>query len=170
MQKTFLLVLSLLVLAGCKKPDDTPTERECGVSCTDRPMSIALSTGDYTDEEMDTVILKRYEGGSNFSQLIDSTLKIVPPDTGQYTSEHIATVESNVYGDDSDLEVVIPGAGQVYRVWDIKAVNEVRTFKSDNCNYLQFHYHCDNPVKDFMLSGGNFETAPGGAYTIILKH
>lgn len=178
MQKT-LFLCCLTMMLGCKKDDLVKRDNETTTytvdyHCTDLPMTIGLHTANYTDEEMDTVIVRRYEGDGSFSQLIDTNLVIVAPDTGQYPKGYFAAVQDDVFGDSSDYEIVIPGAGQAYRIWNIKAVNAINTI-TYKTGEAEGHYRCEEPVKDFDISGGNYVReisypANGFHYHIVLKH
>lgn len=175
MHKTLLLFSLLAMLSGCKKNDDqTGKTYTTDYPCTDIPMSIGLSTTSYTSEEMDTVIVKKYKGDNSFSQLIDTTLVVIAPDTGQYSNMHWAALESSVYGDSDDHEIVIPGAGQTYRIWNIKAVNAVKTI-THQYGQPTGHFQCYEPVERFEISGGQYSkemSYPGENfhYVILLKH
>lgn len=161
MQRTSLLLLSLLIFGACKKPVEGQ-KPVCMYTCEVIPIVLMIDATLYAQEEMDTVILQKYTGDGTFTEKVGPEWTKTLVDSGQYV-----IVYEDIHSG-SDLEIKIPGAGQTYRVQGVVPVSMSRTFEGDNCE--SGHFQCDVYTEECTVSGGNYQIDHSGATSITLKH
>lgn len=161
-----LLFLSAIVfLASCKEDTQKPVP-ECVYTCDDMPIGVQVDAASYTPEEMDTVIIRKYLADGTFNPIQDESMVLIN-DTGQYT-ERNPVVSLTIYSG-IDYEIVIPGAGQTYRIYDVvKPPTETHTFTGNGCN--SGHFECYAYTRQCAVNGGNYSIDNNGMTTVILKH
>lgn len=152
-------LLTICLLAGCKKE-----EPKCTVQCTPIAMSIGF-TNDYTVNERDTIIERRFTPDGTFSQLIVQTIHTTA-DTEPMTWHDATSVVYKHWpiAAGYDYEIQIPGAGQTVRI-----TNVVKPQKSEeqDCNNST---DCYVATQDLQLSGGSYDKVfARDYYTILLK-
>lgn len=178
------VLLSLLIIFSCKKEKTESNDPgPCIFQCGSRPIDVFLHKSFYTPEEMDTVIIREYEGDGSFTSLIKETIDTGYSDTIRSNTSFSPFVTGNhledvlIYGDSSDYEIVIPGAGQTYRIWDVAPTPASEERPADWCISGGGGHPppCSYPVKDFEISGGKYsrDIYDGYSYyhnTITLKY
>lgn len=88
-------------------------------NCTRTPcMNASLSFGliSFSDQESDTIILRRYEEGNNFSTLIDSFLLDMGFRRTNDTLDLAYTTSTGLITSQYDYELYFPGAIKLYRL------------------------------------------------------
>jgi hypothetical protein len=90
--------------------------------------SFTLGLIKFTDAESDTIIVKRFNKGTNFSSLHDSVFVDKLNSQFQRSSDTIIvyyyTSEGQLLTEDYDHEIVLPGSPRVFRLADIAYTNE----------------------------------------------
>jgi hypothetical protein len=166
MKPLLFSLLCLSLMAGCKKDEEPPADKDktCPVKCGAIPIRLAFAHT-YTTEEIDTVIIKKYAYGDGFTQLlIDSTYTLA--DTVHYTeNSNIGTGFNLLWlNDDYDYEIIIPATAQTFRIWNVTEPVDYGYFGCDGKSYT-----CANAVRDCSVSGGNYEVLQYSNYPAYLQ-
>ncbi len=129
-------------------------------------MSLMFS-GSFTTEDIDTVIVNEYINDGSFSQVQHDTTYTLS-DTGRHYDVPGVALGYATLSAEYDYEIIIPGTGQTFRVWDIVEPNDTMDF----CSMGKPETICTTPVREFSLSGGNytlFHNSHVPAYLILQK-
>jgi len=151
------LILITSFVSGCKKKED------CGFIA---PQLVYVG---FTEPETDTIIIRRFTKGTNFTQLLDTTLvtkafinrTILGQDTVALSPSNYTKVNYEFYA--HDWEVMVPGAAHTDRFYDI----EPRFVQESEASA-----QCQSFVKTMKANGQvfNYETWFGGGYKYYITH
>ncbi|HYC27945.1 MAG TPA: hypothetical protein VEB42_04000 [Chitinophagaceae bacterium] len=126
----------------------------CGKKCTCEFETIPPAFVGYNNSEIDTIIIKRFEKGSNFSRQVDSfTLTVsntVYSRTGTDTTLVYPQNTSQRLSEDSDWQLTNPFDNRTIRVSDI--VVEKRVSHCGGIFSMDKQY-CISPVASFNRDG-----------------
>ncbi len=121
--------------------------------CGKASSSIALIS--FTDPESDTIIIRRFVKGANFSNLKDSAI-ITRDGRTNFQRQHDTllilhsnVLENNLYNDitsDYDFEIVLPKVPRVYRLSEI--VEDIQYGKNNGQKI-----YCVNGMKSYKIDG-----------------
>jgi hypothetical protein len=134
MKNYILLPLSLVLMLSCKKP-----EKECTIVCSDQDFAIRISTT-YTEEEADTVIIKKFVKATGLNKLISTTIlyrEFNDPfnGLGRFQREFDYTVE-------------LPSVKRTYSITEIE--DEKRTTITELCKN---NVSCINGIVSHKING-----------------
>ncbi len=167
LMRTLLLSLTAFcILAGCKKDDNDPSNKNnyCPVKCT--VVGMYVSFGDaFSWDDLDTVNVRRYASGSSFSKIEDSTTYTLADTTTSMANSTtlIRTFKGLRLYAGTDYEIIIPATGQTFHVYDIIEPEEYKNFGCDGRARP-----CEIATSEFSISGGLYHTAQYYYYPIYL--
>lgn len=164
MRTLLFSLMSLCLLASCKKDE----LKSCPVKCTVTGITL-LFQGEYSMEDIDTVVVKTYDYGEAFSQL-DTQITYMLSDTMTFGDgyNNIGVGFKNLYLTvRRSYEISIPATGQTFKFWDIKDPNVVRYFLCSGAD----RYRCNSTITEFSVDGGEYQrvSTPYPATYLALK-
>jgi len=142
---SFLLLLTVSALQSCTK---TP--------CINATLEFGLIS--FSDTESDSIILRRFEKGSNFRSLTDTFLLDIQFTRTNDTLNIASTRSIGLLTSRFDYEIYLPVAAKLFRVtsiveeyreikhafWNnvkVGCINEITSLTVDNANYLLPEYN-----------------------------
>ena len=147
MKSIIKILLIIVILTSCKRT----------IPCSENeiiPVFIGFSSGD-----LDTVILKKFKKGDNFSQLIDSSIFVRDGvDSNRfYTFSDTTIIDFNTVGPkenlipDFDWQMVLPSKKDTISISNIESPQT-----ESSC----FKCSCANPIKSIIQNGQQIIPVP----------
>lgn len=149
--KKVLTLFCLLMAVACKKKDDTNGIYHCTIVTNDKVPAKFVMTG-FSTAELDTVLYKTYQPGSNFSTLLSTIV--------------LGLADSKIFPDDSpsrwyfidtwpgEYEIVVPATGSTYRLSGFHTQDSIQHFDSDRpCNDNTGHAVYNRIIDTILING-----------------
>ena len=148
------LMSAAAFMSSCGKDDD-------GTHC--RFVSPSLILVDYTEAEMDTLILRRYEKTNSFTNLIDTavfskgeiTYKEVGDDSFRITSNKEAFRKFSEELYQNDWEIYIPATGEKSRITEVKPRFLSGTDPGEECRSFAEFMRLDGNKREYTTWFGD---------------
>jgi len=134
-----LLLIAALTLQSCTK---TP--------CINATLEFGLIS--FSDAESDSIILRRYEKGSNFLLVKDTFLLGIHFTRKNDTLEIASTQSMGLMNSQFDYEIYLPNAAKLFRVTSI--IEEYREIKHAFWNNVKVG--CVNEITRFSLNNATY--------------
>jgi hypothetical protein len=153
----FVLLIGCCIIASCGKP--------CVCNNSD---GLRLLLIGFTNEESDTIIVRKFKKTGNFSEKIDSTLldsKLISFQRSNDTLSIASQTGNNNLLSSYDYEVVLPAATKTFRIGNI---NEESIKTTCGGIFSMDRRLCINPIKSYKIN----DLIVSGSYnytSIVLK-
>lgn len=147
-------IASVVFMSSCGKGDE-------GSHCQFVSPSFILV--DYTEDEMDTLILRRYEKNNAFASPIDTMMlskaeiayKEVGDDSFRITSTKDQYIKFSAELYDNDWEIFIPATNTTSRITEVKAQFLSKTDPSEECRSFASSMRVDGMKKEYATWFGD---------------
>lgn len=156
MRTLLFSLLCLFLLVGCKKDESNPQNSNtntnndtCFTQCKIVPMPVLFSNS-FSPDEIDTVIVKKYTYGDNFTQLeADTTYTLA--DTIRYSDPGMLGFTELQLRGDYDYEIIIPATGHTFRISNITYPEK---YLNHDCSHPR---NCYVNANGYTVTGGEYQ-------------
>lgn len=154
MRPLVILIAAALVFASCEK--NRTMAPGAHQKCKIYGLCILLSDK-YTLEEIDTIYIAKYNAGTSFSRQLENEM-LTLADTGylspgyQLNDRWYSPILEHGY----DYELSVPGANQVFRVYDIQNPPDSMGGSAGNGKTAP----CDRFIRQYTATGGPTSLVP----------
>lgn len=147
-----LFAICMMLLNSCRKEDKGDGYYHCQAYALKVPVNIGF-TG-FSLSEVDTIIVRTFQAGSNFSTLVSTTS--VSDTSMKLSGDTVQGYYFQLFP--GDFEIVVPATGNSYRIWDfhskpavVEYTNNIPCNSPNNGHPPPFYQTVDSVVVDGVM-------------------